>query len=175
MISQTSGDYPIGTGKILGLSPNAMGTSSDPTAKLATEAGAWGSTTWDKLDEVPMTSIGDYVRQVTADANVYLEVTYADTAETCINAVQGEVAYHSESTSVNNGKTNVYDGATERVVYAGIMSSLSVINRSVIVAPAAGTWDQTKVNGLTSRIGYAVDNAPMQYWDALMLEYNVDQ
>jgi hypothetical protein len=161
MISQTSGDYPIGTGKILGLSPNAMGTSSDPTAKLATEAGAWGSTTWDKLDEVPMTSIGDYVRQVTADANVYLEVTYADTAETCINAVQGEVAYHS--------------GATERVVYAGIMSSLSVINRSVIVAPAAGTWDQTKVNGLTSRIGYAVDNAPMQYWDALMLEYNVDQ
>ena len=176
IISQTSGDYPIGDGKVLGLSPDAMGTSSDPSSRLSTEAGAWGSTTWNKLDEVPMTATSDYVRQTVADTSAYLEMTFGDTSETCINAVQGELAYHAAGTTANvNPKTSLFDSSTERVVYQGNMATTTLSYKSAIVAPAAGTWSQTKVNGLKARIGYAGSSLGSQpYWDDLMVEYNVD-
>jgi hypothetical protein len=174
MISQTSGDYPLGDGKILGLSPDAMGTSSDPSARLSTEAGAWGSTTWNKLDDVPMTSTTDYIRQTVIDASAYLEATFADTTETCMNAVQGQVAYHASANAVNAAKTSLFDGATERVIFNGDMGSAGILYGAAMAAPASGTWDQTKVNGLKARLGYSSDVTPNPYWDALMVEYNVD-
>jgi hypothetical protein len=176
IISQTSGDYPIGDGKVLGLSPDAMGTSNDPSSRLSTEAGAWGATTWNKLDEVPMTSTSDYVRQTVADTSAYLEMTFGDTAETCINAVQGELAYHAAGTTSNvNPKTSLFDSATERVVYQGNMATTTLSYKSAIVAPASGTWSQAKVNGLKARIGFAGSALGSQPdWDALMVEYNVD-
>ena len=174
VISQTSSDYPIGDGKVLGLVPDAMGTSNDPSSRLSTESGAWGSTTWNKLDEVPMTSTADYVRQTAVDASAYLETTFANTTETCINAVMGELAYHAASTSGNNSKTSLFESGTERVVYSGTMSTTTLSYRSAIIAPAAGTWSQSKVNGLTARIGYTSAMLGQPYWDALMVEYNVD-
>jgi hypothetical protein len=174
MISQTSANYPIGDGKILGLSPDGMGTSSDPSARLSTEAGAWSSTTWNKIDDVPMTATSDYVRQTVVDATAYLEATFADTTESCMNAVMGEVAYHSSSGTANSAKTSVFDSSTERVVYSGSMASTTMLYRSAMIAPATGTWDQTKVNALKARIGFASSVGSQPYWDALMLEYNVD-
>jgi hypothetical protein len=174
VVSQTSGDYPIGDGKVLGLSPDAMGTSNDPSARLSTEAGAWGATTWNKLDDAPMTSTADYVRQTAVDSSAYLETTFANTSETCINAVMGELAYHAASTNGNNSKTSLFEGATERVVYSGTMSTTTLSYRSAMIAPAAGSWTQAKVNGLTARIGYTSAMLGQPYWDALMVEYNVD-
>jgi hypothetical protein len=174
IISQTSGDYPIGDGKVLGLVPDAMGTSSDPSARLSTEAGAWGSTTWNKLDEVPMTSTADYVRQTVVDGAAYLETTFGDTAETCINGVMGELAYHAASTSGNAPKTSLFESGTERVVYNGSMATTTLSYRTAMIAPAAGTWSQSKVNGLKARIGYTSAMLGQPYWDAMMVEYNVD-
>jgi hypothetical protein len=61
------------------------------------------------------------------------------------------------------------------VVYQGNMATTTLSYKSAIVAPAAGTWSQTKVNGLKARIGYAGSSLGSQpYWDDLMVEYNVD-
>jgi hypothetical protein len=173
-ISSTSSDYPIGDGSVLGLSPDAMGTSNDAGAKLSTEAGAWGSTTWDKLDEVPMTSTSDYVKQTAVASGNYLELTFADTGSTCINGVQGELAYHASSTGGNSAKTSVFESGTERVVFSGSMASTTLVYKSAIIAVTSGTWTQAKVNALTARIGYASSITGQPYWDDLMVEYNVD-
>jgi hypothetical protein len=159
---------------VLGLVPDAMGTSSDPSARLSTEAGAWGSTTWNKLDEIPMNSTADYVRQTVVDGSAYLETTFANTAETCITAVMGELAYHAASTSGNAPKTSLFESGAERVVYNGSMATTTLSYRSAMIAPASGAWTQAKVNGLTAQIGFTSAMLGQPYWDALMVEYNVD-
>jgi hypothetical protein len=102
-------------------------------------------------------------------------ISFADTTETCTNAVQAEVAYHSSSTTANVAKTSMMESGTERVVYSGAMNPNSTLTyRSAVISPASGTWSQTKVNGLSARICFGSTIGAHPFWDALMVEYNVD-
>jgi hypothetical protein len=177
IISQTSGDYPIGDGKVLGLSPNAVNSINNPSSVLKTSGGVDpDSTSWQLVDDVPVSGGADHIRQMAINTGAYVALDMADTAETCINGVQGEVAYASQNTNNAVAKTSLYDGGTERVVYNGLMNPGATVSyKSAIVSPASGTWTMAKVNALTMRVGHmSAMTSNYVAWGALMVEYNVD-
>jgi hypothetical protein len=110
---------------------------------------------------------------VTTGTTSYVEFTFADTAEACINAVGAVLAYHSSAALTNNGKTSVFNGATENVVYSGSMGVTALGYKRVMVSAGAGAWTASLVNALVARVGYSGDVSPVPYWDALLLEYDV--
>ena len=170
MISTTSGDFPIGAGTVVALRPNGMGTSATPGSFRNDDGSAIDANTHTRLDESPMTSLTDYIRQQTIGAAAYIELTMADTTAACVVGVSGVLAYHAQTATADNGKTSFFDGATERIVYTGDMSETTVFYRSAIVAPAAAAWTPGAVNGIRARVGYSGDVTPNPYWDALLLE-----
>lgn len=170
LISATSGDYPIGAGTVEGLRPDGMGANSTPGSFRNDDGTAIDANTYQRLDDSPLTSLTDYVRQQTIGASDYIEVTFADTTTSCVVGVSGLVAYHAAGTAADRGKTSVFDGATERIVFSGDMSETALRYRSVIVAPAAAPWTPSAVNGLKTRLGYSSDVTPNPYWDGLLLE-----
>jgi hypothetical protein len=170
LISTTSGDYPIGSGTVVALRPDGMGTSATPGSFRNNDGSAIDANTYARLDESPMTSNADYVRQQTIGAAAYVELTMADTTAACVVGVSGVLAYHAQTTTADNGRTSFFDGATERIVFSGDMSESTAFYKSAIVAPAAAAWTPGAVNGLRARVGYSSDVTPNPYWDALLLE-----
>jgi hypothetical protein len=120
-----------------------------------------------------MTGTTDYVLQLNNSATSYLEFSFVNTTETCIREVSAVVAYRSATTAANTGKTSIFAGGTESVVFSGDMSETTLTYASAVVTPAAAPWTQAAVNGLVTRIGYAGDANPDPYWDGLMLELAV--
>lgn len=171
VISATSGDYPLGQGTVVGLRPDGMGTSNGLGSFRENDGSAIDANTYQRLDESPLTVLTDYVRQQGNGTNDYVDVTFANTATSCVVGVSALVAYHSATNSRNDGKTSIFDGGTERIVFDGDMSVTTPLQyRSVIVTPAAAAWTPSDVNGLEARIGYSSDANPDPYWDGLLLE-----
>ena len=162
--------YPLGDGRVVRLLPDGVGTHATPGSFRNNDGTAINATSWQRLDEVPMTSIADYVRQQTANAGHYLEFTLANTGETCIREISAVLAYHSATNTANNGKASVFTGATESVVFSGDMSNTAIQYASAIATPATAPWSQSAVNGLLARVGFSTDVSPNPYWDAIMLE-----
>lgn len=85
VLSQTPGDYPIGPGGVEGLYPSGAGVSN-PTPSV-TNIQDNGSVTVDdgsnpanvELDEVPLGSGTDYIKQVGGTSSIYAAVAFADT------------------------------------------------------------------------------------------------
>jgi hypothetical protein len=170
VISATSADYPIGAGTVVGLRPDGMGVNNTPTSFRNDDGTVLDANTFTRLDDSPMTSLADYVRQQTIGVTNYAEVTFSNTGASCVVGVSGLLAQHAAGTAVDNGKTSIFDGGTERIVFSGDMSVTPITYRSVIIAPAAAPWTPAAVNGLTGRIGYSSDVTPNPYWDGLLLE-----
>ena len=170
LISATSGDYPIGDGTVVGLRPDGMGTNNTPGSFRNNDGTAIDANTYLRLDDSPMTSLTDYVRQQTIGATNYVEVTFANSVEACVVGVSGVLAYHAAGTPADRGKASIFDGGTERILLNGDMSVTPLTYRVAIVAPAAATWSQSAVNGLRGRLGYSTDVTPNPYWDGLLLE-----
>jgi hypothetical protein len=162
--------YPLGDGRVVRLIPDGVGTHSTPGSFRNNDGSAINAGSWQRLDEVPMTSIADYVRQQTANAGHYLEFTLANTAETCIREVSAVLAYHSATSTANNGKASVFDGATESTMFNGDMSNTAIQYASAVAAPTSAPWSQAAANGLLARVGFSTDVSPNPYWDAIMLE-----
>jgi hypothetical protein len=162
--------YPVGDGKVVRLLPDGVGTHNTPGNFRNDDGTAINATSWQRLDEVPMSSIADYVRQQANGAGSYLEFSLANTSETCVREISAVLAYHSANTTANNGKASVFDGATESIMLSGDMSVATIQYASVIATPATAPWSQTAVNALLTRVGYSTDTNPNPYWDAIMLE-----
>ncbi|MEX2012126.1 MAG: hypothetical protein WEF51_07830 [Chloroflexota bacterium] len=171
MVSSTSADYPIGELSIDALALNGMGVSVNPPSFQHNDNTAISATTYTRLDETPMTSLVDYIKQVTANVNRYIEMTFADTTEECIRGVSAVLAYHGSATAANTGKTSIFVGATERIVYSGAMNVTALAYKSLVVSPITAPWTQAALNGLLVRVGYSTDINPLPYWDAVLLEY----
>ncbi len=170
LMTATSGDFPLGSGTVVPLRPNGMGTSATPGSFRNDDGSAIDANTYVRLDESPMTTTTDYIRQQTIGAAAYVELTMADTAAACVVGVSGVLAYHAQTTAADNGKTSFFDGATERIVYSGDMSQTAIQYASAIITPAAAAWTPAAVNGLRARVGYSGDVTPNPYWAALLLE-----
>ncbi|HSH58933.1 MAG TPA: type II secretion system protein [Acidimicrobiales bacterium] len=172
VVSSTSSNYPIGDMRVLGLRPDGMGAHNIEANFLNDDGTAVNANSFTRLRDDPMTSTTDFIQQsgISGFGTAYINLNFADTSETCIKAVSSVVAYHSGGTVSNNGKTSIFDGSTERVVYSGNMAGTGLQYRSLLVTPASSSWTQAAVNGLTARIGYSTDTVPRPYWDALALE-----
>ena len=162
--------YPVGDGKIVPLVPDGVGTHNTPGNFRNDDGTAINATSWQRLDEVPMNSITDYVRQQTNGGGSYLEFSLANTTETCVREISAVLAYHSANTPANDGKASVFAGSTESIMFSGDMSVNTIQYASVIAAPTTAPWSQAAVNGLLTRVGYSTDTNPNPYWDAIMLE-----
>jgi len=170
LVSGTSAEFPIGDGSVVALRPDAMGTSNNPGSFRHEDTSAIDASTYLRLDDDPLSGTAQYVRQQFGTAADYIELTFQDTALTCISGLSGIVSYHSAGAGANDGKTSLFSGATERVIYAGDMSEVSLFYRSATIAPPGATWTTGAVNGLVGRFGYSADNNPSPHWDGLLLE-----
>jgi hypothetical protein len=173
LVANQAKAYPVGDGKVVRLIPDGAGTHNTPGDFRDNDNTAVDAASWQRLDDVPMTGTTDYVLQLNNSTTSYLEFTFADTTETCIREVAAVVAYRSATTAANTGKTSIFAGGTESVVFSGDMSETTTTYQSAIVTPAAAPWTQASVNALVTRLGYAGDANPDPYWDALMLELAV--
>lgn len=162
--------YPVGDGKVVRLVPNGVGTHNTPGNFRNDDGSAINATSWQRLDEVPMNSIADYVRQQTNGGTSYLEFSLENASETCIREISAVVAYHSANNPANNGKASVFAGPTESIMFSGDMSVTTIQYASVIATPATAPWSQAAVDALLARVGYSTDTNPNPYWDAIMLE-----
>jgi hypothetical protein len=162
--------YPVGDGKVVGLIPDGVGTHNTPGNFRNDDGSAINATSWQRLDEIPLGSGADWVRQQTNSATSYLEFTFGNTTETCIREISAVLAYHSATNTANNGKASVFDGATESIVLNGDMSNTAVQYAGVLAIPASAPWSQSAVDGLLARVGFSSDTNPNPYWDGIVLE-----
>ena len=174
--STTSADYPLPDGRILGLSPNSVSSVTDPSSRIQTDtsvAVTAGGSAWQRLDDVPLTSLTDYIKQTAVDTAAIARLGFTDTSRNaCVDAVYAVVDVHSSGTTANSAQTNILDGATSRSVYNGDMSPAAAHEyHGALITPATGTWTATKLNGLVGEVGRASSVGSLPYWDALMLEY----
>jgi hypothetical protein len=168
-LSTTSADYPIGNGTTFALRPNGNGTHVDPGDFRHDDNSALNATTWTRLDDVPMTSALDHVRQRTTNTASYVELTIEDTALSCLSAVSGLLAEDATGGGSSHGRTSVFDGPTEQLVYDGTMTIGGLAYRSAII-PAGGGWTTATLNGLIWRLGFSSDANPDPHWQAVLLE-----
>jgi hypothetical protein len=171
--SRAASDYPIGDGKVLALRVNGVGSHDGSNRFRNDDNSGIDGDSWTRVDDVPADSTADYVKQVTAAGNRYLEFTFADTAETCINAVGALLAYHSAGSGNNSGTASIFNGGSESVIFSGRMNSTTLSYAHTVVSPGGAAWTTAAVNSLVARVGYANDVNPNPYWDALLLEYDV--
>jgi hypothetical protein len=162
--------YPVGDGKVVRLNPDGVGTHNTPGNFSNNDGSAISATSWQRLDEVPLGSGSDWVRQTVNGGTSYLEFTFGNTTETCIREVSAVLAFHSASNAGNNAKTSVFDGSTESVVFSGDMGASALQYASAIATPTSAPWSQSAVNGLVARLGYATDTNPNPFWDGIVLE-----
>jgi Tfp pilus assembly protein PilX len=174
IISTTPSDFPIGDININGIKPDGFGTNVNPANfQVGPPLVAIGATSWQTVIETPMTAPqnSDFIRQVTVSATSYLELTLADTTQTCIRGADAIMAAHPDGTSANNTKTSVFDGATESILYSGDIS-IATVAYSYAIKPITpgGAWTPARVNGLKIRFGYGSDINPIVSWDAFIVE-----
>jgi glucose/arabinose dehydrogenase/chitodextrinase len=170
VVSSQPTAYPLEDSRIVRLAPNSMGTSSGAGNFRNNDGTTIDANSWQRLDEAPMTSSGDYVRQQANSGTSFLEFGLEDTPETCIRDISAVLAYHAAGNAADNGKASIFDGATETVNFSGDMSQTSLQYKSAIVTPAAGIWGQAALNGVVARAGYSTDSTPNPYWDSILLE-----
>jgi hypothetical protein len=175
MVTNTVAQYPLGDTKIEGLLPNGMGTNATPVNFQHQDSTAISATTWQRLDELPMTSLTDYVKEVTAGAASYIEVAFADTTQTCIRGAAVVAGVHSASTNANVVALNAVTNGFNYTLYSGGFNDTVIryIERPVsqnASSPGTGPWTQAIINGITARFGMGTDVNPVPYLDSLLLE-----
>ena len=174
LMSRTASDYPIGDGRILSLAPDSVRLPASPEL-TDDDNTAVDSTSFTRLDEVPLSAVTDAVKQGAPGTASFAEFGFEDTSAACIRAVTAASSQAAQlSTATNHGKTAVHDGGTESVVWDGNMAfnTSTAYLRTARVAPAGGKWTATAVNGLAARVGYSSDVTPAPRWDALRLEFD---
>jgi hypothetical protein len=178
VISADSGAYPLGDGRVYGLLPNGVSTGAAAGVIKDDDGTDVDTTSWQRLDEVPMLPITDFIQQTVASTSAYVDISLQDTTQTCIRAAHGYYTTHSAaSTKTNHVKISVLDGAAESILLNGssLANSTSPRDGSAPVSPAT-TWSQGALNGLVVRFGQSTSVAnEVPKLDGVMVEYEVPQ
>src|SRR5690349_5764556 len=178
ILSETSGDYPIGAGGTQGLVPDADGTHVAGTNVMekndGTDIGV--VTAFDLINEVPLTDATTYIKQSANGSGNYAEVTFGNITanHASIIGAMGILAYTSATTTANNGTTIMSkDSFSTNTSIHGTtaapadMSDGSTSNLFYKSAILANVTDDTTVNALKARIGFSTDTNPNPYWCGL--------
>jgi hypothetical protein len=143
-----------------------QGVPAGPTQTVRTTAVASGDET--RLADTPLTTTTGYVKQTAVAATAYAEFGFDDvTRGGCVNGVQ---AWSAMTSSATTAKTSIFEnGTTETVVKQGDMSpgTATLEYYRKVITPASGTWNATKLSGLTARLGYASSVGSKPYWQSL--------
>jgi hypothetical protein len=188
MMSKTSSDYPLPDIRVKALKPNGMGTHNTP-ANYQQTVGATGSdpvvggtssaiaaTSWQLVDEIPMTTSDDFIKEITAGSTTYIEIAFADTTDTCLRGASlyagiqtgASQAMNLALNSVTNGfNRQIFSGQPGSTIYRYIQGVASQSSANV----GAGPWTQAIVNGIVARFGMSTDASPNPYLQAIILEY----
>lgn len=173
--SSTADDYPIGPGRVEPLTINAAGTHATPASFRDDTAAALTPSTWNRLDEVPMSPTTDFIEQHTIGATDYAEWLFSDplTAATA-RLVKVTVGTHSSSATPNNATTKII--RTEDwlgngpIIHTGDMSGTTIAYRILNIPTPGPGWTQTELNALKLRTGYATNTDSLPAWDNAVAE-----
>jgi len=175
VISQTSGDYPLGEYEVQSLLPTGDGTHNLGTGSFAKSTG--GTTNvYDVIDDWPTGT--DYVTQTAVDSTGYVEVTFADNSTPGpIEAAKVIWAGNSAGTLANHAIIRIVDSGGTTLVNAGngdwsINPSIGT-NASIIPDPSADGWTDTELDGIKARFGFSTDATPDPYLQSLLVEYAI--
>jgi len=179
IISTTSADYPIGAGAVEALLPSGEGTHNAGTNVIEDQAGAdiGVVTAYNLLNDIPISTATNYIRQYATGTGNYAEVEFADTSNTVIQGVGALLAYMASGTTSDNGGCVIIDeDATATTVWGGAGSSQADYSESSMfykykqLPVPSGGWDQGAVNALKARMGYSSNVTTNPYWENLILE-----
>lgn len=178
MLSFTGGDYPLGDGKILGFSPDGSGshsfTAGDFQDNTSTNITTPSGTVHTFIDEVPITSSSDYIKQVVNRTTGYIRFDFQTSSVT--QDARGVAIYSSQmasGTTTNNATFRLDDGGSLSDIYpsSDISQSSLIYNADFFpTPPSGGTWTQTKINALAARWGYSGDASPNPYLQGVLME-----
>jgi hypothetical protein len=183
VLSQTSGDHPIGAHTVFAVVPAADGTHVAGTniMERASDGADIGTiTAWDLLDEWPPTTglnNADSVTSKASGATNYAEVSFAAApayATSTLWGVVGIVAHQSDTIGANTGITRIVSsaGTTLTDIFSGDMSEITDHYTKKLIAAPSGGWliDGTHFNGVKARVGFGTLQPGEPEWLALMLQ-----
>jgi hypothetical protein len=178
MLTPSTAHYPLGDGKVYGLRPDGMGNLAPAGSNFVGDDGfAINATSWQRLDEAPMTTFTDYIAQTAVNTTSYAEITFANTTETCVRAASGYITFHTLVSRTTNAKFLVFDGAAQSTIRDGDFNHTTGRDTTKPITPAS-TWSATALNGLVGRFGYwsgGASSPPSPLLDAALIEYEVPQ
>jgi Tfp pilus assembly protein PilX len=176
MISKTSTDFPLPDIRINALKPNAMGTHITPGNYQNNDNTAISATSWQRLDEIPLTSTTDWIKQVTNGGGSYIEIAFEDTAQTCVRGASLFMGIRSTATQNNNAALNSVTNGFNYTIWSGASNFTTLryvqgVTTQNALNPGTGPWTQAIVNGIVARWGFSTDVSPNPYLDGIVLEY----
>lgn len=184
ILSYTAADYPIGAAaddgysvKVLGFSPDSSGahsfTAGDFQDNVGNNIALPDGDVHSFIDEVPITSTADYIKQVVVRSDGYIRFGFEDTGETN-NALGVEVVSSQRAAGANSKAAfNLDDGGTLGTIYplsTISFDSLIYNTKQFATAPSGGAWTKAKINALAARWGYSTVTTPNPYLDGVILE-----
>ncbi|MDQ3741624.1 MAG: hypothetical protein M3389_11855, partial [Actinomycetota bacterium] len=178
MLTSNGAYYPLGDGKVYPLKPDGMGNLAPAGSIFVNDDGsALNATSWTRLDESPLSTYTDYIAQTAVNTTSYAEITFANTAETCIRAAMGYITFHTLVSKASLAKFLVYDGSTASTIRDGDFNHTTGRDVAKPITPAS-TWSTTALNGLVGRFGYwsgGSANGPSPLLDGALIEFEVPQ
>jgi hypothetical protein len=183
-VSVTGADYPIGDGRIIGYSPTADGAHSftlgDFQYENSVNVGVGAVDVFSHVDEVPLTSVADFIKQVVIRAAGYVAVNFPLSAETVDpRGVELVSAQHAITTPIGTAVCTMkfFVNGTLVTVYAAAnfpdASGVVQSTKHYAVSPATGLpWTRLELfNGASEvRWGFSTDVSVPHCLDTVMLE-----
>lgn len=193
ILSETTGDYPIGDVDVLALLPGADGTHNtggtvfiDSDTNTSPNFTNSTTTAYTFLDDAPpWTTARSTTDNISAENHVageYMEIAPATAASGKANAigVRALLSYSSVTSTANGGSaTTIRNSAgTETEIFGNFTtgqdySESTNFFKGAIASPPAAGWTKTEIEALRWRIGRATNSSdvnPRPTWQALMLE-----
>jgi len=178
IVSTTSGDYPIPSSAVVGLSPTSDGTHTNTANTVEFQDGTdIVQATTDAYTAVNSVPIGDatkYIRQAATGA-YYAELKFTTDKTNIIGAI-ALLAYKAAGTSADTGacywidedavQTTIWGNPTTRADY----SESSNFYKRAVLPVTAGGWDAAAIIAGKIRCGNSNDVTPNPYWLDLMIE-----
>ena len=184
IVSETSGDYPLGTGYVLSYIPNADGTHNIAGANdfertlTGTDITNATTTAWQLIDDRPLESVAtDFINGIAPpNATDYVEWQYEDSAEAVApRTVEAIFGHHDAGGAGTNNFTvtlrrngtgdtsNIFSGTTN------VGATLTYKRAHFATAPGGAAWTDAIFDDLRSRF-LVTDASPDPYIDGIMLE-----
>ena len=164
IVSATSGDYPLGDGRVVARRPNGMGTSVNPTSFAHDD---------ESPSTPPHTSASTRIRSTAPPTTFASRPSGPATSSSspwptprrpASWASGGSSPTTPRGRRSTTGRRPSSTGTTERVIFSGDMSQTTMQYASTLVPPPSGSWTASAVNALTARVGYSSDVTPNPDW-----------